>query len=284
MLDRLGEVIDRHAARLGQTTAVPRLLLSRNDDPVTVHDLAYEPMLCLVVAGAKHAEMGSRVSSVKRGEISLSVVRAPVLVNFDVPYRAAVLRIDDSVLAAVIARTPRPRSESRLVEDGFCTAGADRQLLHAVVRLVELLDQPEHVPMMAPLLEQEIIYRLLLGPVGFALRASIGSGPLAPVRQVAAYLTDHADEPITIADLTRLAGVSAASLHRHFRQVTGLSPMQFLRAARLQRARQLLITGERTAASVAHSVGYLSPSQFSRDYRQRYGEPPRRHTRGELGN
>ncbi len=150
------------------------------------------------------------------------------------------------------------------------------QLLDAVGRLVALLDSPQTLGPLAPLVLREITYRVLIGPQGARLREIATAG--APARQIARairWLLDHFAEPLRGESLARQAQMSLSGFHQHFKTVTGLSPLQYQKRLRLQEARRLMRDEGLDAASAAFRVGYESPSQFSREYRRMFGAPPR---------
>ena len=152
-------------------------------------------------------------------------------------------------------------------------------LLDPCCRLLRLLDQPGDAPVLAPLFEREILYRLLRGPQGAALcRLARPDGRLSQVRQATGWIRGHYDQPLRVEHLARMTGMSVASFHRHFRAATGTSPLRYQKSLRLQQARRRLL-GEEDATRVGLSVGYGSLSQFSREYTRMFGLPPSRDAR-----
>jgi AraC-like DNA-binding protein len=143
--------------------------------------------------------------------------------------------------------------------------------------LLQLLDQPAAIPILAPMIEREIIYLLLQGPQADTIRQlGAPASPLAQVRRGIDWIRAHYNEPILVERAARVAGMSAPTFHRHFRTVTNLSPLQFQKRLRLEEARRRLLAEHADAASIAFEVGYESPSQFSREYRRMFGAPPQR--------
>jgi transcriptional regulator GlxA family with amidase domain len=141
--------------------------------------------------------------------------------------------------------------------------------------MLRLLDRPADAPVLAPLIEQEILWRVLRGPQGDALRQiGLADSDLSHVSRAIAWIRDNYAEPMRIEDLARLSGMSASAFHRHFRAVTAMSPLQFQKRIRLQQARSLLVAHPGDIAGVGHLVGYDSPSQFNREYRRMFGAPP----------
>jgi transcriptional regulator GlxA family with amidase domain len=143
-------------------------------------------------------------------------------------------------------------------------------------RLLALLDAPEDIAVLAPMLEREILYRLLQGPQGDALRQiARADSRLSQVRRSVEWIRTHFDEAIRVDTLAEIAGMSPASFHRHFRAATAMSPLQYQKVLRLQEARRLMVVSASTTQA-AHRVGYESASQFSREYTRMFGVPPSR--------
>ena len=157
----------------------------------------------------------------------------------------------------------------------MATGTAGTELLDAVARLLRLLDSPTDRPVLAPLIEQEILWRLLSGPHGAMIRR-VGSADseLSHLSVAIGWMREHYAEPVRVEELARMSGMSSSAFHRHFRAVTAMSPLQFQKRIRLQQARSLLVSRPGDIAGVGHSVGYDSASQFTREYRRLYGAPP----------
>jgi len=147
--------------------------------------------------------------------------------------------------------------------------------------MVRLLDAPEDRAVLAPMLEREIIWRLLDGPLGESIRqAGLADSSLTHVSGAVRWITEHYDEPFRVDDLAGACGMSVSAFHRTFNAVTALSPIRFQKQIRLQKARLLLLTGAHDVATVGYRVGYDSASQFSREYRRQFGLPPGRDAAG----
>ena len=274
MLDRLAQAIIDHCDGPWATTAVPRLSLVATDEVLPPSSLLYEPMVSFVASGAKRTVAGSQSWSVPGGRMLLNTVQLPVTAVFEqLPYRSAVLALDKQVLNELLLElgpaAPRPAAEAAW----RATAEMPDELIDAVTRLVRLLDAPDDIAALAPRVESEIIYRLLTGPLGPALH-QVAAAPASRIRSVISWLGDRLAEPVTIDEIAAEAGMSPATLHRHFKAATGTSPLRYQKELRLLSARRRLLAGDVTAAQVAHTVGYTSTTQFSRDYRAFFGLPP----------
>lgn len=160
---------------------------------------------------------------------------------------------------------------------GVAVNRASPELLDATLRLVALLDRPEEIPVMAPLIEEEILYRLLIGPFGSRLlQIATSESPSNKVVKAVAWLRKHFTGQLRVADLARRVGMSASSFHPHFKAMTGMTPLQYQKQLRLHEARRLMLVERLDAATAGYHVGYQSPSQFSREYSRLYGRSPQR--------
>ncbi|MFD7793125.1 AraC family transcriptional regulator N-terminal domain-containing protein [Streptomyces sp. NPDC059759] len=176
-------------------------------------------------------------------------------------------------------RPPRPATSrppsSRTAPPGLAVSDASPDLLDAVVRLVRLLDRPADLPILAPMIEREILWRLVTGEQGALVRQiGLADSRLRHISRAVRWIRDHHAQTLRVEDLARLAGMSASPFHRHFRAVTAMTPIQFQKRIRLQEARLRLMSSTDDVAGVGFAVGYDSASQFSREYRRQFGSPP----------
>jgi AraC-like DNA-binding protein len=275
MLDELAAAIGRHHTGLHSITPVPRLSIVGADQPIQNLDMMYEPMICFVAAGAKRTTTGDFDQVVGAGQMFLSSLDLPVSATFQVPYRSAVLHLDSRVLADLVLELGDPAPERAPDPRGLITGVATPELIDAVTRWVRLLDTPADIRVLAGRFETEILYRLLAGPLGPMLRQfTLADSRVARARAAAAFIRSRFAEPLTVDAIAGAAHLSVASLHRHFKAATGMSPLQYQKRLRLLEARRMLLAGDITAAAAAASVGYLSATQFNREYRRTYGIPP----------
>lgn len=280
-LTRLGDTIARHAPGDGLfPTPFERLSLIRAARPTLPMPVVYEPLLCLVVQGRKQAVLGERIFEYRPKQYLIVGVEVPVVGHVTVaspaePYLAFALALDRMVLGELVTQLPPAATPAAPL--GPSLHEADPDLLDASARLLRLLDDPAAAPVLAPLAEREILFRLLAGPFGPTLRQMVAAGSrVAQVSRAIAWIKQRFAEPFSIAELTDAVAMSPSTLHDHFRAVTAMSPLQYQKQLRLQEARRLMLSAGLDAATAAFRVGYESPSQFSREYRRLFGEPPAR--------
>ncbi|HET6573067.1 MAG TPA: AraC family transcriptional regulator [Fimbriiglobus sp.] len=281
-LTRLVAAIKRHAPTDGVCdTAVPGLIIARNPTPTDPRTLVVDPSLCIVAQGAKEVFLA--------GEVYRYDPAHSLLVSVDLPISARVVEatparpclavrvsLDLAVVGDLLADcpdAPHPVPPAR----GLDVSPVESQLLDAVARLVALLDAPRDIAVLSPLVLREVTYRVLTGPQGARLRqiAAVGA-PAQRIARAVRWLRDHFADPLRVESLARKARMSLSGFHQHFKEVTGLSPLQYQKRLRLQEARRLMLGGGLDVAEAAFRVGYESPSQFSREYRRQFGVPPRR--------
>jgi AraC-like DNA-binding protein len=160
---------------------------------------------------------------------------------------------------------------------GLALSEADPGLIDAATRLVRLLEEPDHVGVLAPLVEREILYRLLTSPQGAMVRhIATSESRLSQIGRAIGWIKDNFSAPFSVERLAEVAGMSASSFHEHFRQVTAMTPLQYRDQLRLHEARRLMVVEALDAANAGFRVGYESPSQFSRVYVRAFGFPPAR--------
>lgn len=279
-MDRLHELAKatrRHSETGGSDDAMPGLTLISAAEVTPAQQIVYEPMLCVILDGAKRTTLGAH-SYVYRGGDYL-VVSADLPVSgqvLEAPYAAVGIPLDPVMIADLMLEAGTGPEDAALGR-GLAVSRMDAPLVDAVGRLIELLDRPNDAPVMAPMIRREILWRLLAGEHGAMVR-QIGAtdGRLGRIQRVIRRLREHYAEPVRIDVLAELAGMSATSLHRHFKAVTSMSPLQFQKQVRLQEARLRLLSDGRDIAGVGFAVGYDSPSQFSREYSRQFGRPPGR--------
>lgn len=277
-LDQMRAMAGRHGNGQRHQTIIPRVAIHVGDVTTKPSPNIYEPALCLVLQGAKQTMIGDRVLRYDPASYFITTLELPasgwvVEATPAKPYIAVSMRLDRAALSSLISDLP---SASEGQTRGFAVSAVTPDLLDAWLRLLALLDTPDDVPVLAPMHEREILYRLLKGPQGGVLRQiARADSRLSQVRQAIDWIRSHFDEMLRVEQLAERAGMSPASFHRHFKSATAMSPLQYQKTLRLQEARRLLVINA-DATRAAYSVGYESVSQFSREYARMFGAPPRR--------
>ena len=240
-----------------------------------------EPVFAVVAQGAKRTVLADRVFEYRAGHFLVASVELPVTsqvtqASDKAPFLGVGLTLKPELIASVLLETA---SEDRGVVErlGIDVSEAPAELLEAVVRLLRLLDRPSDIPILRPLIEREIVWRLLCGDQGEMVRQiGLADSRLSRIRRAIRWIRERYAQPLQIEELAKQVAMSATSFHRHFRAATAMSPLQYQKQIRLQKARSRLMTNGHDVAKVGFSVGYDSPSQFNREYARFFGAPPGR--------
>ncbi len=255
--------------------------VSRTNEEVT-HALQ-SASVCIVAQGAKTVLLGEEMYPYEASQIAVYSVDVPIAAQITrashaAPYLNLMIDLDAQKVAEMAARVfphglpPQPRDQRALY-----VGQADARILDAATRLVELMAQPVDAELLAPLVIDEILIRLLRTPMGSRIaRMGQADSSLQRVAKAVSWLRDHFDQPIDVEELAALVNMSVSSFHRQFKAVTSMSPLQYQKALRLQEARRLMLTAMLDAGDASRRVGYVSASQFSREYGRFFGSPPTR--------
>lgn len=278
---QLAAQMARHIPETGMCqTSVPRLSLFRSDQPTDPLPAVYDASLCLIAQGSKRVALGEHNLIYDAAHYLVVSVDLPLVGHvLDAsparPYLCAKVDLDIAALADLVVAQGGVGAPTGLPALGVYPS--DTGLIDAACRLVGLLDTPEDIAMLAPLIEREILYRLLAGPHGPMLRhIAAGDSHLRQVSRAIQTIRGSFDRQLRIRDIADAAGMSESSLHAHFKAMTRMTPIEYQKQLRLQEARRLMLAEGASAGSAGFAVGYDSPSQFSREYRRLFGAPPRR--------
>jgi AraC-like DNA-binding protein len=279
-IKELADLIGRHAPQDGMhKSPLPRLTLIRSSTSSHPQPAVYEPALVIVAQGRKRVLLGDRSfaydpASFLLVSVDLPVVGCVIEASAEEPYLCLKLDLNRPVLTELLlehgAATPPASAPA-----GLAVSRTTPALLDSVVRLARLLDTPADAAALAPLAEREILYRLLTGEQGHLVRhIACAESRLSQVSRAIAWIKQNFRDRFSIDAVAAEAGMSASSLHEHFRAVTTMTPLQYQKQLRLQEARRLMLAEGLDAATAGFRVGYESPSQFSREYRRLFGAPP----------
>lgn len=264
-------------------TAIPRVDLYRVSQPMPLPPEIYSPFVSLILQGEKRLQMGERSLRYSAGEMFTASFDLPATGEITEaseisPYLAVRLTLDFTAISELLHQMPM--TDAPKTKNGMSVNRVDEALADAWLRMVRLIAKPGEIRVMAPLVEREILYRLLLSPQGGLLRqAAEVNGHFAKIRKALVWLRTHYAAALRIEDMAAIAGISLSAFHRGFRASTGLSPLQYQKHLRLYEARKTLMLRPGNVAAVAADVGYESLTQFTREYARLFGEPPARSIR-----
>ena len=283
----LASLIGRHATENGTNpTGIARLNLIRGSRPTGPRHALHAPALCIVARGKKRVIVGDEAHLYGPDQYLIVSVDLPVVAQVleadpENPYLCFRLDLDAAVIGELLAEAGPGAAPVKGAGPGLSLSPADPGLLDAVVRLVRLLDAPGDAEVLAPLAEREILYRLLTGDQGPTVRQiALPDGKMGQVGRAIGWIKEHYREPFSVEAVASEARMSTSALHHHFKAVTSMSPLQYQKRLRLQEARRLILGSSLDAAEAGFSVGYDSPSQFSREYSRLFGAPPLRDAEG----
>ena len=260
---------------------IPGLCVSRSSRVNTecAHALRL-PSLCIIAQGAKTVIVGEQVYEYDASRMLVFSVALPVAAqvtqaSYSEPYLALRLDLDPHKIAELVLKVyPRgvpPVQERRAVY----VAPIDASIVNAATRLMGCLAQPGDVELLAPLVADEILIRLLRSPIGVRVaQMGFAESSVERVAKAISWLRANFSQPMKVEELAELVHMSASSFHEHFKSVTSMSPLQYQKVLRLQEARRLMLSAMMDAGSASQRVGYLSASQFSREYSRFFGSAP----------
>ncbi|MHB9291121.1 putative HTH-type transcriptional activator RhaS [Hollandina sp. SP2] len=260
-------------------TAIEGLYLYRQEMNVR-KDCFHDPVVGVIVQGDKRALVADEEYRFREGwyiayGLDLPAISHITGASAKKPHLALSIPLDRYILSQLAAEVkPRPGGKAY---KGLTAAEARPDMLEACLRLLNLLDTPERIPVIAPMIMREIHYYLLAGPEGEDFRLlGTAENPNNQIARAVSWLREHYRELFSLAELAAQVNMSQPSLCRHFSRITGTSPLQFQKRLRLYEAQRLMLTEDKSAETVAYEVGYDSPTQFNREYKRQFGEPPRR--------
>ena len=249
------------------TTAIPRTSLQ-------------QAVFCVVAQGSKSIFVNEQRLVYDPDNYLLVSLDLPLVGQLEQatptkPFLGLSLVLNFEEIASLAQEASLPAESGPCPRPDLLVAAMDEELMDAVIRLTSLLSKPAHIPILAPLFRREIYYKLLLSEQGGLLRRLVAnSGNIRRVAGGIAWIRKNMTRPIRMADLAREMRMSPSAMYSCFRGVTSMSPLQFQKQLRLQEARRLMMAESLDAASVSLRVGYVSSSQFSREYRRFFGAPP----------
>lgn len=239
----------------------------------------------LVLQGAKRSAVEGRTLRYRTGDVVVNSLERPTLTVIEeaspeAPFFSFFIKLDRKALLDLATNLQddlrlTPEESTRYARLPMLAAPADDALADCYRRLSEAALNPDSARLLGPILQQEICARLLLGPLGLWIRSLCTYGTHA--RQIAdavERIRRLYAEPLRVEDLANTVGMSTATFHRHFKTLTGVSPLQYQKMTRLYEAQRLIRTRSTNVSQAAVRVGYASASQFASDYRTLFGRTP----------
>lgn len=262
-------------------TSISGVRIVRRDNPTEFLRCFYNPSCIFVLQGLKHMFYGDESIIYTKGQYVVSCVDIPVSsrvveASQDKPFVVLILELDSNMISNMILETKLSKS---IVDDekSLAIAHTDIYLLDSFYRLAQLIEKPKsEQQIMSPMIIKEIYYRLLIGPLGNQLRLINTKGTHSnQIAQAISLIKEKYSEKFNIDEIAQSVNMAPSSFYRNFKKVTQISPLQYQKQLKLNEARRLMLSGEHNAESASYIVGYESSTQFSREYKKMFGNPPK---------
>jgi len=256
------------------------LLVLSHQQPSDHLAQVYDPVVCLVLQGAKETNTTERSHPIGAGQFLIVTHDMPVVsritrASAHEPYLALIASLDHEVLADLQHHARATSAADDRDPYALRVGDADGDLIDAFARYLRALDTPNDIDVLVPLAIREIHYRLLNSSQGQTLRRlTLGGRPAEPVSRAIGLIRQDLAAKLSVRAIASSVGLSTSALHHHFKAVTGTSPVQYQKQLRLLEARRLIQSNMESVTVAAYAVGYASPTQFSREYRRAFGYPP----------
>lgn len=276
------DIILRNIPGVGNyPTSINGVRIVRRNNPTEFMRCFYNPSCILVLQGLKHMLYGNENLVYTKGQYVVSCTDIPVSsrvveASDDKPFVVFILELDSNIISNLILETKLPKSIDTNPK-ALGIADTDNELLDAFYRLALLIEKPEsEQQIMSPIIIKEIYYRLLTGPLGSQLRLINTKGTRSnQIAQAISLIKERYSEKLNMDEVAKAVNMAPASFYRNFKKVTQVSPLQYQKQLRLNEAQRLMLSGEHNAESASYIVGYESPTQFSREYKKMFGNPPK---------
>lgn len=281
--EELSMLIARHAPVVGNfSTLIEGVTLFRRIAPTAPVSAFYPPSMGFIAQGLKRVTLGNQTYDCNAQRYLLTAVDLPTVAQIieasvDVPYLSIMLTLEPRDIAQLLIDIEVPHIAESSTRPGMAVSDISLALVNALCRLVALLEEPENIPVLAPLIKREILYRLLVGEQAQRLRQIGSAGSHGhQIGKAISWLKNNFIQPLKIEELAARVPMAPSTFNHHFRAITAMSPLQYQKQLRLHEARRLMLTDRLNVATAAFRVGYESPSQFSREYGRLFGAPPLR--------
>lgn len=276
------DIILKHIPGAGNyPTSIPGVRMVRRDNPTEFLRCFYNPSCILVLQGLKHMLYGEENILYTKGQYVVSCTDIPVSSRVaeatpEEPFVVLILELNSNLISNLILETKLPKVIDEEAK-ALAIADTDAELLDAFYRLAQLLDKPEsEQQIMSNIIIKEIYYRLLTGPLAYQLRLINTKGTRSnQIAEAISILKEKFSEKLDMDELAQSVNMAPSSFYRNFKKVTQVSPLQYQKQLKLYEAQRLMLSGNYDAATASYEVGYESPTQFSREYKKMFGNPPK---------
>lgn len=283
--NEVANLIEKHSGQDGVfETVIPSLFIIRRSNVTEPIHSVYKPAFCFIAQGSKEIFLAQERFEYGPSDYLISSMKLPVVgqiiqASSDAPYLSLKLEMTQNQILEVLQDADIQFAQKENAARAMFVGQIESSILDALLRLVRLVEQPYDIPYLAPIYTKEILYKLLQGQYGAALaQIAMEGSSTYRIRDAIDFIIANFDKSLRIEELAETAGMGISTFHRHFKEVTAMSPIQFQKRLRLQEARHLLLSESADAADVAFRLGYESASQFSREYVRMFGFPPREDT------
>jgi AraC-like DNA-binding protein len=266
-------------------TKIPGVTLHRRTAPTPPCRTTYQPGIFVVAQGSKQVNLGRTTFIYDQDHYLLTAVDLPIVswvaeATQEVPCLVLSLKLDIAMVRELLSREEIHVADSPSDRPAMSIGETTPEFLSACCRLLDLLNSPQDIPFLSGLIQREILYRILRGPEGVRLRsvATLGDQSHRTAKAIA-WIAANYSKTLRVEELAELSSMGVSTLHHHFRMLTSMSPLQYQKQLRLHSARNLMLNSGFDAAGAAFEVGYESPTQFNREYRRFFGQPPIRDVR-----
>ncbi len=262
-------------------SSIPSVSYTRANAPQKCNACLYQPMFVLVLQGMKQAQIGGTTIQYHAGQTMIVALDMPGVYEIreasdESPFLAVAIELDRRILTELL--TASPELASNLSTQNVSPVMADdasEEVLEAFLRLIRLEETPSRISVFAPLILKELHFLALNSLQGECLRHFCsGNTPAPRIAKSVEWLRAHFSSPFSVTQLAQHIGMSASAFHKHFKELTTLSPLQFQKRLRLQEAERLMLIEGKNVDYAAYAVGYKSSSQFSREYKRTFGCAP----------
>ncbi|MDN4618086.1 AraC family transcriptional regulator [Paenibacillus sp. PsM32] len=283
---RLADLLSIHANKDGsyESKRISGLYFNRYSkvEKADYTHTMYWPTVGIAAQGKKVIEVGNEIfeyggSTIFVAPVALPVMMKTIIASPSDPFLGVGIYLNPQRIAELVPKVfPQGLPKVSQRSPGYMLPG-DLGFIHAVARLVDCLSSSSDSELLAPLIVDEIFIRLLRSPIGvFVAETVFVESNVQRVAKAVRWLHEHFAQPLKIPELADMVHLSQSSFREHFKSVTSMSPLQYQKALRLQEARRLMLSGHMDAITACRMVGYISDSQFSRDYSRFFGSPPSR--------